>query len=66
MARVLAANDEMVKALTHPITRVGFVDTATAVTWPDDQFTARRIIDGDVLIEGATKEEERKQPEVRE
>jgi hypothetical protein len=46
--RVWAANEDMVKLLKHPISKVGFVDLNTGVNWPQDTFTTRRIRDGDV------------------
>lgn len=50
MPRVKAANENMVKYLKHPISKVGFTDMNTAVNWPNDSFTARRIRDGDVVV----------------
>jgi hypothetical protein len=49
--RVFAANEAMVKYLKHPISKIGFVDMAIGVNWPNDSFTIRRIRDGDVTVE---------------
>jgi hypothetical protein len=41
----------MAKLLKHPINKQGFRDVNTPAEWPADQFTTRRIADGDVLTE---------------
>ena len=48
MVQVWAKNAAMAALLTHPLTKVGFTDPSLPANWPDDQFTARRIRDGDV------------------
>lgn len=52
VVRVLPRNDEIRKYLKHPTTRVGFLAEGAA-EWPNDQFTRRRIADGDISIERA-------------
>jgi hypothetical protein len=56
--KVYAKNEEMAKLLKHPINKQGFRDVNTPAEWPADQFTTRRIEDGDVL----TEEDKGKQP----
>jgi hypothetical protein len=48
--RVLPKNDEFRKFLVHPLGNIGFRETGS-VEWPLDQFTLRRIRDGDVTID---------------
>jgi hypothetical protein len=48
MVQVWAKDAAMAALLTHPLTKVGFTDPSLPANWPDDQFTARRIRDGDV------------------
>jgi hypothetical protein len=48
MVQVWAKDAAMAALLTHPISKVGFADPSQPANWPDDQFTARRIRDGDV------------------
>lgn len=55
VVRVLPRTDEIRKYLKHPGTRVGFLAEGSS-EWPNDQFTRRRIRDGDISIE-------RKEPE---
>jgi hypothetical protein len=50
VVRVLPRNDQIRKYIKHPRTRVGFPAEGSA-EWPNDAFTKRRIIDGDVTIE---------------
>jgi hypothetical protein len=46
---VLPKNEEMMMHLRHPVKEVrAFVDMKTAIEWPFDQFTIRRLADGDV------------------
>ena len=47
--RVLPRDDEMRKLLKHP-TSGGFLAEGS-VEWPYDQFTKRRVRDGDVTLE---------------
>jgi hypothetical protein len=48
--RVRAANETIKQYLFHPAGRLRFGANGT-VEWPDDQFTQRRVRDGDVTIE---------------
>lgn len=52
LIRVWAANAELAKVLTHPsLPRTKFSeDLSQPLDWPNDQFTTRRIADGDVLL----------------
>jgi len=61
--KVWAANEDMLKYLKHPITKVGFIDMNTPANWPNDSFTYRRIRDGDVLVDQPEKQTEEPQPE---
>jgi len=54
--KVWPKNDEMRKLLKHGI--VGF-PAEGAAEWPDDSFTHRRIMDGDVTAEEPKKVEEK-------
>ena len=45
--KVLPKNDEMRKVLKHGVIR--FPEEGPA-DWPDDSFTHRRIMDGDVTV----------------
>jgi hypothetical protein len=48
--RVLPKNEEFRKFLVHPLNNVGFRDKG-AIEWPLDQFTLRRLRDGDITLE---------------
>jgi hypothetical protein len=48
--RVRAANEMIKQYIFHPAGRLRFGADGT-VEWPDDQFTQRRVRDGDVTIE---------------
>jgi hypothetical protein len=50
VVRVLPTRDDIRKHIKHPISKVGFLAEGS-VEWPLDQFTRRRIADGDVTIE---------------
>lgn len=50
--RVLPANDAIRAAIKHPTGGIAF-PASGSVDWPLDQFTKRRIRDGDVTIEEA-------------
>jgi hypothetical protein len=50
VVRVLPTSDDIRRYIKHPRTRVGFPAEGSA-EWPNDAFTKRRIIDGDVRIE---------------
>jgi hypothetical protein len=48
--KVMPKNDAMRKMLKHPSGGgIAFRDEGP-VDWPDDSFTHRRIVDGDVLV----------------
>jgi hypothetical protein len=47
--KVLPRNDEMRKMLRHPNGDIPFRDEGPA-EWPDDSFTHRRIMDGDITV----------------
>jgi hypothetical protein len=51
VAKVWLKNQDVLKYLKHPVSKVGFRDANAYAIWPDDSFTARRIRDGDVTIE---------------
>jgi hypothetical protein len=58
VVRVVPKNDAVRRYLKHGLTKVGFLAEGSA-EWPLDQFTKRRIKDGDVTIEeGAAQAEE--------
>jgi hypothetical protein len=46
--RVVPKNDELRLILRHP--SAGFFRGAGAAEWPDDQFTRRRLRDGDITL----------------
>jgi hypothetical protein len=50
VVRVLPKNELIRKYIKHARTRVGFPAEGSA-EWPNDTFTKRRIMDGDVTIE---------------
>ena len=66
MPKVQAKNETIAKHITHRPTGIKFGEDGTAI-WPDDQFTKRRIKDGDVTVveESAKGEEQPKQRSVR-
>jgi len=50
--KVWPRDDNMRKFLFHPVTKIRFPkEGGGPAEWPDDQFTRRRIRDGDVTIE---------------
>lgn len=59
MIKVWATSEEAVAMLSHPACPTRFVDINTPVEWPNDQFTFRRLTDGDIST-GAPAEEARK------
>jgi hypothetical protein len=59
-ARVVPKNDDIRRVLKHPTGWIGFRATGS-VEWPLDNFTARRLRDGDVTLEDARQED--KQPD---
>jgi hypothetical protein len=36
--------------IRHPARNLGFSDNPAGTSWPDDQFTQRRVQDGDIEI----------------
>ena len=56
VVRVVPRDENMRRYLKHPSTRVGFLAEGSA-EWPNDQFTRRRIKEGDVTIEEAAAPE---------
>lgn len=55
--RVLPRDDAMRKLLKHPAS--GGFRPEGSIEWPLDQFTKRRLRDGDVTIEQAEPEQQR-------
>lgn len=49
MVKVVPKNDSIRKLLKHPT--AGPFRTEGSSDWPDDSFTARRMADGDVILE---------------
>jgi hypothetical protein len=50
--RVRATTEGIKRRMRHGVTRVGFIeDIGHSIEWPFDQFTKRRIRDGDVIID---------------
>lgn len=58
--RVVPRTDDIRKYLKHGLTKVGFLAEG-ASEWPNDQFTRRRIADGDISVERAEPEPEQEQ-----
>jgi hypothetical protein len=54
--RVYPSNDEVRKHVIHP-TGGGFQEGRQSAEWPRDQFTLRRIRDGDVTTDDEKPEE---------
>ncbi len=52
--KVWPKNEEMRKMLKHPDGNIPFREEGPA-EWPDDSFTYRRIMDGDVTTEEQNK-----------
>lgn len=46
---VKPANETMARLLKHP-TGIGFSSNPDGTAWPRDQFTMRRIADGDIVV----------------
>jgi hypothetical protein len=57
VVRVVPTNENLRKYLKHP-TRGGFLAEGSA-EWPNDQFTRRRIKEGDITIEETAQGEQR-------
>lgn len=62
--KVWPASEDAVKYIRHPMTRK-FNDLNDGIDWPEDQFTFRRIADGDVTVDqpGAAKADDSKAQE---
>ena len=56
--RVLPKNDDVRRTMAHGATGARFPQGGGSVEWPDDQFTKRRVRDGDVIIEQAQSPEQ--------
>jgi hypothetical protein len=54
MAKVYALKDNVKKYIFHPSNRVKFDEDGEA-DWPLDQFTIRRVRDGDISMEPPPK-----------
>jgi hypothetical protein len=66
VVRVLPTSDAIRKHIKHPISKVGFLAEGS-VEWPLDQFTRRRIADGDVTVEQREQQQlEQKKPAAEE
>jgi hypothetical protein len=52
------------RVLKHGVTKVGFLSEGSA-EWPNDQFTKRRILKGDVTLESPTAQADQAQPQGR-
>lgn len=59
--RVEPKNDELRRVLKHPSSNMGFRSEGS-VEWPDDNFTHRRIRDGDVTVVEQKEDKDDKQP----
>jgi len=57
--RVNPKNDVLRKTLIHPINKIAFPADSGSVEWPYDDFTKRRLRDGDVTLEGEIEQQER-------
>ena len=53
--KVYAKNDDIRKYIRHWPTNMKFNDEGVA-EWPDDQFTRRRLRDGDITLEAPQRE----------
>lgn len=56
--RVVPANDLIRKHIAHHPTGIKFPESGS-VEWPLDNFTKRRIADGDITIEQASRQRAR-------
>lgn len=55
--RVAPANENVRKHIQHPSVPIPFGDL-DSLEWPNDQFTKRRIRDGDVKVVGGEGEQQ--------
>jgi len=51
MLKVWPKNDEIRKLIFHPSSGGIYFHEEGPIDWPNDSFTARRVADGDVLLE---------------
>jgi hypothetical protein len=54
MVKVYALKDHVKQNIKYPIGNIAFDENGEA-DWPHDQFTQRRIRDGDISLEPPTK-----------
>lgn len=55
---ILPTSEKMVRHLRHPDKDARtFVDIKTPIEWPLDQFTIRRLRDGDIVMAEAKEKE---------
>ena len=59
VVRVTPKNDMVRKYIKHPSNGVGFPADGSC-EWPNDAFTKRRIIDGDVTVEARDEQQQAK------
>ena len=59
--QVWPKNDVMRKILVHPSGQIAFHEEGP-IDWPDDSFTARRVSDGDILLEEPKAPQSKKPP----
>lgn len=59
VVRVNPKNDMIRKYIKHPRTGVGFPADGSC-EWPNDAFTKRRVIDGDVTVEQPPEQQQQK------
>lgn len=57
VVRVLPRDEQIRKYIKHPATKVGFPAGEGSAEWPNDAFTKKRVIDGDVRVEQAAAPE---------
>lgn len=57
--RVTPRDDVIRRDIRHGVTGVRFPKEGGSVEWPLDQFTKRRLRDGDVKLESAEAQQER-------
>lgn len=60
--RVEPKNEDLRRVMFHPVGKIKFRSTGS-VEWPDDQFTRRRIRDGDVIVVESNGQSEQRKPQ---
>ena len=60
VVKVVPANADIRRVLFHP--RAGYFPADGGMYWPMDDFTFRRIQDGDVIVADKQPEEQHEQP----